>query len=175
MTQYTIRLATIEDAEAVAKVHVESWKSTYQGIFSDEFLNQLSIEKRTQQWLTTLKNTQHGVFLYVAETLQNMIVGFSCGGPERSKQTLYTGELYAIYLYKNYQGAGLGKQLFLQTAKHLLEHGHQTMLIWVAADNPAKLFYEAMGGKALTTKQALIGDTTINEISYGWNDISLLI
>ncbi|SFC66585.1 Acetyltransferase (GNAT) family protein [Bacillus sp. OV322] len=38
--------------------------------------------------------------------------GFSSGGKERSdKYPVYTGELYAIYILKEYQGNGLGKLL----------------------------------------------------------------
>lgn len=33
-----IRIATIEDAYAIAKVHVDSWKTTYKGIIPDHFL-----------------------------------------------------------------------------------------------------------------------------------------
>jgi hypothetical protein len=46
----TIRKADIEDAAAIAHVHVESWKTTYAGIVSDVFLASLNKEVRTQSW-----------------------------------------------------------------------------------------------------------------------------
>jgi hypothetical protein len=49
-----VRLAQPGDARSIAEVHVESWKTTYQGIFPDTFLNSLSVEKRDQFWRETL-------------------------------------------------------------------------------------------------------------------------
>ncbi|WP_306428702.1 hypothetical protein [Robertmurraya siralis] len=40
-----IREATLSDAEGIAKVHVDSWRTTYKGIVSDVFLEQLSYKK----------------------------------------------------------------------------------------------------------------------------------
>lgn len=43
-----IRKATISDAEGIAKVHVDGWRTTYKNILSDEFLNKLLYEQRTK-------------------------------------------------------------------------------------------------------------------------------
>lgn len=45
-----IREATKQDIPAIAKVHVDTWKTTYRDIFPDEFLNNLSDQKREQDW-----------------------------------------------------------------------------------------------------------------------------
>jgi hypothetical protein len=47
---WNIRPAAVHDARAIAEVHVESWKSTYRGIFPDDLLNGLSVEKRESSW-----------------------------------------------------------------------------------------------------------------------------
>src|SRR3989442_5790865 len=39
----TIRPAVVEDAPAIAQVHVESWKTTYKGIFPESLLDGLSV------------------------------------------------------------------------------------------------------------------------------------
>ncbi|MEA1854613.1 MULTISPECIES: hypothetical protein [Cytobacillus] len=51
-TPFTIRKAVIEDAMGIAKVHVDSWRSTYATIFPQEYLNRLSYEKRETLWKT---------------------------------------------------------------------------------------------------------------------------
>lgn len=43
-----IRKATPSDAEGIARVHVESWKSTYINIVPEDFLKNLSYEKRVE-------------------------------------------------------------------------------------------------------------------------------
>lgn len=37
-----IRKAAVEDAAAIAKVHVDSWRTTYKGIMPSDYLNSLS-------------------------------------------------------------------------------------------------------------------------------------
>ena len=46
----TIRPAEVQDAAGIARVHVESWRSTYQGIFPESFLASLSVERRENYW-----------------------------------------------------------------------------------------------------------------------------
>jgi hypothetical protein len=47
---WTIRPAAMDDARAIAGVRVESWKSTYRGIFPDDLLDGLSVESRESGW-----------------------------------------------------------------------------------------------------------------------------
>ena len=41
-----IRTATIEDAESVAKIHVDAWKESYKGIISQVYLDEISFQNR---------------------------------------------------------------------------------------------------------------------------------
>ena len=41
-----IRRAIKDDIQGIAKVHVDSWKATYKGIFADEILDNIAYEKR---------------------------------------------------------------------------------------------------------------------------------
>ena len=49
-----IRKAVIADVKGIAKVHVDSWKTTYRDIISDEFLNKLSYESREKLWASNI-------------------------------------------------------------------------------------------------------------------------
>ena len=50
-----IRPATAGDAAALARVHVDSWRTTYRGIVPDEALAHLSYERREQLWANQLE------------------------------------------------------------------------------------------------------------------------
>jgi hypothetical protein len=50
----TVREAIYTDIPAIARVHVDAWRSTYKGIFSDEYLANLSYEKRERAWYEIL-------------------------------------------------------------------------------------------------------------------------
>ena len=60
-----IRLATIADAQAIAKVHVDSWRTTYKGIVPDDVLANLSNSQRTEKWHSMLSNPRDKI-TYVA-------------------------------------------------------------------------------------------------------------
>ena len=93
----TIRKATHDDVPAIARVHVDTWRTAYQGIVPDEHLANLSYGRRANGWYQILNGApKEGNFTYVAETKPNEIVGFANGGWERTGDPLYKGELTAI-------------------------------------------------------------------------------
>jgi len=170
-----IRTATVHDAAAIAYVHVESWRTTYQGIVPDDFLARLSYEQREQFWHQILTEPGSHTIVYIAEDERGKVIGFASGGPERSGDPLYTGELYAIYVLAQYQGQGVGRQLVIPLVHRLLQEGMRAMLLWVLAENPARKFYERLGGQPVYEKPVTIGGMPLLEVAYGWQDVQTLV
>ena len=168
-----IREAKPSDAPAIAIVHVDSWRTTYPGIFPEDWLSTLSYAKREELWTTIL--TQPGIggssLVLVAEDQDGRITGFASGGPERSGDPDYQAELYALYLLESAQRKGLGRRLFEAFVDALIRSERFSLLVWVAEGNPACRFYEAMGGKPVKTKEESFGDHLLTELGYGWPDI----
>lgn len=167
----TIRPARVEDALGIARMHVDSWRTTYRGIVPNHVLDTMTYERREQAWTKGLSNRERNRFDYIAEDEQGQIVGFVTGGPLRDGDASYENELHAIYLLKEAQGQGLGRRLLLTFMERLVQEGSNAMLLWVFADNPARRFYEAMGGHYLSAQPMEIGGVTIEEVSYGWRDL----
>ena len=164
-----IRKAEIEDVKGIAKVHVDSWRTTYKGIVPDTFLKSLSYEQRELIWKKGIKENH----VFIAENENGRIVGFSTGGKERTgKYEAYTGELYAIYLLKEYQGKGIGRSLVQSVVNDLNGKNLNSMLIWAIEENPACRFYEALGGKQVDTEEIEIAGKKLSEVAYGWNEIA---
>jgi hypothetical protein len=47
--------------------------------------------------------------------------------------------------------------------------GLADMIIWVLSDNqPARAFYEGLGGVYVRSQPITIGAATLEEVSYGW-------
>jgi ribosomal protein S18 acetylase RimI-like enzyme len=171
-----IRPATVDDAIGIAKVHVDSWRTTYKGIFPDDFLANLTYESRETWWQRGLTEYSRTLFVFVAVDEGGQIVGFASGGAEPEGDKGYAGILYAIYLFASHQGQGIGRELVLAIARRLKQEGLNSMLLWVAADNnPARKFYERLGGQQVHEKTDTIGGTALLEIGYGWQDIDKLI
>jgi len=161
-----IRPATLEDATAIARVHVASWQSTYREMLPDEFLASLSETGYAERWKRVIGDGSSKV--YVAED-GGEVVGFASGGRERAGETGYTGELYAIYVIDAAQRRGFGRELVRATVAGLRELGLDDMIIWVLRDNqPARSFYERLGGVYVRGQPITIGSVTLEEVSYGW-------
>jgi L-amino acid N-acyltransferase YncA len=73
----TIRQATAADAREIARVHVASWKTTYQGIVPQDYLDALDVRLRTERWEEEFARGDSHIF--VAED-GGTIYGFISGG-----------------------------------------------------------------------------------------------
>ncbi len=167
-----IREATCTDAAGIARVHVESWRTTYCGIVPEEFLAQLSYEQRADQWRRELCDGRGATFLYVAEKDAGEIVGFAAAGRQETDQSSPDGELFAIYLLESFQHRGLGRELVRPVADRFRRDGIHSMGVWVLADNPARDFYAALGGKPIRRQTIDLGGKTLDEIAYGWEHLN---
>ncbi len=167
-----IRPGRVDDAQAIARVHVDTWRTTYRGIVPDEFLANLDYARSAEKWAQLLGATEGKTRVFVAENECGEVVGFACGGPIREPLPGYDGELYAIYVLKAYQGRGIGRALVASVAGDLLGRGYRSLVIWVLRDNPSRGFYEALGGRMIAEKTTEIGGTEQVEVGYGWPDLA---
>jgi ribosomal protein S18 acetylase RimI-like enzyme len=165
-----VRPAHIHDASAIARVHVDSWRSTYQGLLPEAFLASLTEPAYTERWSRVLEEGSSRV--YVAED-DGEVVGFASGGRERAGESGYGGELYAIYVLASAQRRGHGRELVRSVVDGLREMDLTDMIIWVLRDNrPARLFYERLGGTYVRAQPITIGPATLEEVSYGWRQLA---
>lgn len=161
-----MRLATLADVPAIARVHVDAWRETYPEMLPAFVLDALTYAEREHQWSEAL--AAGGSCLYVAE-VDGAIAGFASGGPNREPgYEAYPGELWAIYLLRAHQGRGLGRALFVAVRDWLRAHGLEPFLLWVVAGNAACSFYERLGGTRILTQQAEIRGANILESAYAW-------
>jgi len=158
-----IRDGTRDDAAAIARVHVDSWRHAYRGHLPPEMLANLSVERRTQGWRDLLGDA--GSPTLVAE-LDGQIVGFVGVGPSRDEEGL--AELYAIYLDPTRLGTGVGRALMDAALARLRTLGYPEATLWVIDGNDrAERFYRITGWRldgARKTEQ--LGDATVMEVRY---------
>ncbi|WP_316571731.1 GNAT family N-acetyltransferase [Neobacillus sp. YIM B06451] len=165
----TIRKATVEDAEAIAKVHVESWQTTYKGIMDEGFLQRLSVEKRKELWLNNIPRVESIVL--VAE-LGGEIVGFADGSPvKEGEYPGYDGDVTSIYFYEKHQGKGFGKQLLNQLLDEFRQQGFTSAIVKVLEDNAACRFYEALGARRLDENVIEVAGGKAKLLTYAWDKL----
>jgi len=171
----TVREATREGIPGIARVHVNTWRTAYRGIVPDSFLDSLTYEGRTAYWQDEFPPPEFGGFVYVAE-VGGEIAGFVLAGPPDPPRPDYDGEIGALHVTPEHQGKGLGRALVRAGARRLRERGAATMLLYVFCDNePARRFYESLGGELLNERTLEIAGKTIHEVAYGWRDITTLL
>lgn len=164
-----IRPALPVDAAEIARVHVDSWRTSYRGLLADDFLESLSEAGYTERWRRVIGDGTSCVF--VVEEPEG-IVGFASGGRERAGESGFEGELYAIYIVAGSQRLGHGRELVRAMAAALREMGLSDLIVWVLRDNvPAREFYERLGGSYVRSQPITIGATTLEEMSYGWRSL----
>ncbi|MDA8346330.1 MAG: GNAT family N-acetyltransferase [Thermaerobacter sp.] len=180
MDTLLVRRGLLRDARGIAEVLVDTWRTTYQGIVPQPYLDSLSYDSSEQRWLGILANEGRPSqgerkLVHVAES-NGRVVGFVVGGAERrrSETSLFDGELYAIYILVDHQGRGLGRRLVRALGADLQEIGLKSMLVWVLAENPSRYFYEALGGQLVDHKTTEIGGVALDELGYGWADLTSL-
>ncbi|WP_199624849.1 GNAT family N-acetyltransferase [Paenibacillus alkalitolerans] len=167
-----IREACIDDVEGIAFVHLESWKSTYKELISDSYLSNITLEKRIRNWIWTFNNLNQDETIFVAEDSNKGVIGFSNVGKNRNSEFEHDGELYSLYLLKDYHGQGIGQLLFDRAVVSLKGKGCRSLMLWVLEGNPTLGFYIKNGGEIVGRKNVLIGDDNLVEIAIGWKDIS---
>ena len=165
-----IRQAMNGDEIGLAKVHVDTWLSTYKGLVSDLFLDQLNYQVSAQKWNDIIKENSH--ILLVAEGDEGKVIGYAFGGNNRNDDAIYDGELYALYILNSFQGKGIGKLLVKSFTKRLMDEGFHSMIIWVLKGNPNYQFYENLGGQKNGEKIITIDGIDYTEICYTWDNLN---
>lgn len=140
----TVRIATPEDALAVAGVHVRAWQAAYSGLIEEEFLAALRAEDRAATY--GLGSTDPLVREMIVATEGGAILGFAITGPSRDEDSQAAGEIYALYVDPPHWRGGVGRLLLSESRRRLRERGFEEAILWVLRGNePAERFYRADG------------------------------
>ncbi len=109
----TIRDATVEDARALAELHVETWRQAYAGLIADAYLDSLSVEKRATAWRQII---EHRVTETRLHEVDGELAGFASYGRFRRADGTdeNAAELLAIYSLQAHQGSGLAHRMMHQ-------------------------------------------------------------
>ncbi|MDM5248349.1 GNAT family N-acetyltransferase [Lysinibacillus sp. G4S2] len=168
-----IREATMQDAQGIGKVHVDSWRTTYKDIIPDSFLNNLSYEQRTELWKKNI--TIKDNYVLVVENELGEIIGFATASNKETNDVPYSSDLTSIYLLEECQGKGIGKQLLKELFIFFKKKNHQSIFVEVLAENKTRYFYEYYGAEYVKTVQINIGGKVLEEFVYVWKNIDKVL
>jgi ribosomal protein S18 acetylase RimI-like enzyme len=144
-TEVAIRIASVDDAASIARVHIASWQQAYEGIVSAEYLTSLDPAARQERWAQNLRDgARDGVRTWVADA-GSRILGFASVGPARDEDAARgQEEIYSMYLDPAMWGKGVARDLMRTVLGDIA--GGTPVSLWVLADNErARHFYRRHG------------------------------
>jgi ribosomal protein S18 acetylase RimI-like enzyme len=178
-----IRPAVVDDAPTMGRVMVESWLSAHRGQMPDaawqKRLDEWTPEVSARGWAGALTghaqgNTARDVFL-VAEDDAGVLIGLVSGTAADDDPSGSTAEIGSLYVLPDRRGQGFGRSLLRAACGELAELGFSALHIDVlAANSPARAFYEAMGGHATGQRMFDEEGHLLPLRIYEWPDINVL-
>ena len=154
------RNALAVDIPALAELHVTTWNATYHTTRGP------TVATRTWQWERVFAQENRRDFVLVLEDRNGRLIGFTWGKPGDGE---FEGNLSKIYLRWEYHGLGLGRRLMAETARHFLDRGIRSFVLFAELSNPTLGFYDRMGGERLLDERGRFGG------AYAWRDASILL
>ncbi|MFC6633201.1 GNAT family N-acetyltransferase [Microbulbifer taiwanensis] len=139
--EVNLRNAVQTDAQEIAEIHVNSWKSAFDGLMPEGYINGFTMSSRIEEWQSTIRTNTESVV--VAER-GNQIVGFMSYfvHPENTE----TIELSKLYLCPNFYGQRLGSKFITHLERESQALGVKTIKLYVLDNNEAAIqFYSKHG------------------------------
>ena len=171
----TIRPASVDDAQPIARIRIDCWRTTYRGLIPDVYLDAMEIDASAALWTRVLSAAQRTASVFVADD-EDEIVGFAAGNMLEEPRHGLNAELSAAYLRRDRQRAGIGRRLVAAVARAQRAHGASGLIVWVIAGNKgARAFYERLGATLLIEQPFEWDGMPLIEAGYGYPDIDALI
>ena len=130
-------METQEEIDGKAFVHYKSWHETYEGLVDETYMDSVTPEKCTRiarQWPEHIIVAKDG----------ERVVGFMGCGAYRDETLPGHGEIFSIYVLKEYQGQKVGYELMNAALERL--SAYRRIAVWVLKGNDRAIrFYERYG------------------------------
>ena len=179
-----IRYAEAKDIEDMIDVNLKTWRTTYASIIDEDYLLEREKDKERENRVKRDKDNfgrleVEGRKFYKCVAIDNeKVIGTATYGKCRQEDRYgltNAGEIYAIYILKEYQQRGIGKKLINFAVNDLINENYDKVVIWALKDNPNVKFYKKIGGNSKLTRNIQIGKQTLEEIGFVYDDIDELL
>ena len=175
-----MRLATPNDALAIAELKVLTWRDSYAGLMPDRALANLDAKAEAPHWHDWLDDDTSGLIALLLEK-NGRLVGYGLAGPMRTgdregAEIEADAEIYALYIHPDCQRAGLGKRLMAGLLEHLIKAGFTKVGLWMVGGNDkAEQFYLSIGGVEQGKRVEIAhGRIAFREKGWRWDDLRQL-
>ena len=161
-----IRQARPGDEDAVAHVHVCSWRVAYRGLLPDAYLDALQPHERAARYAFADAGPHRPVTTVAVDG--EVVCGFASTGPCRDDDRRDLGEVYALYVDPGWWDRGVGRALMQAARERLAAEGFLAAVLWVLVGNQrAQRFYAIDGWQPDgQRRRAEVQGIAVDEIRY---------
>jgi len=169
-----LRLATPADADSIARLHAESWRTAYRGMYRDEYLDGDVVTDRIEVWTKRFSpppDNQHVLLALEGDGLLGFVCAYGNSDPQWG--TLVDN----LHVSRDQQGQGFGRKLLAASAVWSKEQYPAALFhLWVLDGNTkARRFYESLGGRPAESKISVPpGGGSVLGWRYVWQGASLV-
>lgn len=168
----TIRPAAPSDVEAIAALHVQSWRASYRGILPDAFLDGPVEQDRVSHWYELMESAGCGRVILVAET-DDGLAGMVSAAP--SSGDGFDAYIEHLHVRPGLKGSGVGRGLLGDVTDLLLAKGCRSAYLLVFDRNTEAIgFYERLGGETEQFGQEDMAGASIARSRVAWRDLPAL-
>ena len=171
----SVRWANINDIEEMCKVNTQSWLTTYKSILPKDVLDKRIASEETRIINTKKDLIEHPDNIKLVGLVDERVVGMCLAGESETNSFKDAGEIYNLYLLKEYQGLHLGSMMFERAIIELLKQGYNDLVLKCISNNPSCKFYENKGGKLVEVIDCQIYGYPVKENIYFYEDIKKLM
>jgi GNAT superfamily N-acetyltransferase len=141
--------ATPADLPDVAHIHVRCWQESYVGQVPQAYLDGLDATARQRKWEELFDAVvKDGLPGLTVARCDGKLVGFISYSLARDNDRSGQGEIYAVYLLKEYWNKGLGFRLFDTAGARFRAAGVIKAYLWVLDTNENAIrAYARWGGR----------------------------
>ncbi|MBI3505547.1 MAG: GNAT family N-acetyltransferase [Proteobacteria bacterium] len=168
---FTVRAARGQDWPVLADLHVQSWRSAYRGILSDEFLHDRVEAERTKLWSARMAAWNPArSFAEIAE-IDGAPCGFVCVMRDAAPE--HGALLDNLHILPGHRGAGIGRRLLTDAAAWVANRfpGTPMHLSVFVANDGACAFYRRIGGIASEPFEHKLADGRVHKtLRFVWPD-----
>lgn len=174
-----IRPATLEDAPALGRVHVQAWHETYRGIMPDSMLERMRADERAKSWAERIPSFPENRQSLMVAIDAGELIGFAGCGPTRttgrSTPLGSDGEIYMINIVNRGKRRRVGARLMLAMANALESNRFATAGLWVLEKNlNARTFYARLGGTPGAISEEEHDGVMLTDLAILWPRIATL-
>ncbi len=140
-----LREAEASDSDAIAALHVKSWRATYRGILPDAYLDNEAEEERRRYWRQHLDRSGPADLVLLLFD-RELLLGFISVVPAQEHDVDVVIE--NLHVDPGTHGRGLGRRLISKAVERLIPRGVKSISLWVYDQNEKAIaFYDRIGGK----------------------------